>query len=105
MADAAQHVVDQRPAEQKQQKAAGNAGEEARDLGIGLGARGDGEQPPDEQQEADRVRRTGDAVGDRHHHGEHRPVNRQMRGERPLSPQFGVAHGFSVLLLPRRALS
>src|SRR5690606_35913400 len=68
VADAAQHVVDQRPGEQEQQHAPDKAAEERIHGRVGVRPDADGHQPPGEEREADGVAEAGDAMRDRHHH-------------------------------------
>src|SRR5262249_22501152 len=91
--DAAEHVVDQGPAEHEQHEAADDRSKEAIDCGERLRARANRDQPPGKEYKARRERRPGDAMGDRHHHGEHRPVNLEMRRKRPPRFPSPVAHG------------
>ena len=90
VAHAAEHVMDERPGEQKEHDAPEDADEDVRDRGVGVRPGGNRHEPPGEQDEAGRVRRARDAMRDRHHHRQHRPVNLQVRGKRPLSPNLAL---------------
>src|SRR5262245_45377573 len=57
VADAAKHVMDERPGEQKEHDAPCDAGNEVRDLGEGVRPGGNRDEPPGEEDEANRVRR------------------------------------------------
>ena len=53
MADAAEHMMHQRPGEAEQDQPADQAAHEAFEVGIGVGAGGGGDQPPGKQQHAE----------------------------------------------------
>src|SRR5262247_2886471 len=57
VADAAKHVMDERPGEQKKHDAPQIAGEEVRDLRVGVRSGGNRDEPPGEQDKARGVRR------------------------------------------------
>src|SRR6478672_9378577 len=44
-------------------------------------------------------------MGDRHHHGQHRPVNLQMRRKRPRRLRICVAHGDALPARKSNSLS
>ena len=77
VAEAAEHVVHQRPGVAEQDELADMSRDPIGPV-IGLAGRRR-DQPPGDQQRADIERPAGDAVNDRHDHGGNRLVDLQMR--------------------------
>src|SRR6516165_2850188 len=103
VANAAEHVVDDAPGVAEQDQPAEPGAGEPLEPGIAVGT-GHRDQPPDQQQHAEVIAESGDAMCNRHHHRQHRPVDLQVRGERPLGAGRLVERAcFSHHNDPRRA--
>src|SRR5262245_55773496 len=84
VADAAQHVMDQRPGVAEQDESPEERVDEGAEGRIGVRARARRDQPPRHQQRADIEPPAGDAMQDRHRHRQWPAIDLQVGRERPL---------------------
>src|SRR5512144_287754 len=89
MPDAVAEMVEQRKGESPQDQLAEQRGEERLRVGERVGTVGGGHQPPGQQQRAEGERYAGEAVGDRQHRGDLRPIDLQVRRERTFRGRHG----------------
>src|SRR5262245_2839438 len=99
VADAAQHVMDEGPGVAEQPDLGERVPEHRVHLGECPFAHGRRDQPDRQQQRAEIERYAGDAMGDRHHHVNLRPIDREMWRERTFDRALAFSHGAWLLPL------
>jgi len=82
MAHAAEHVMEQRPSESKQDQSPEETAEKSGDKGERRRIRGRGDKPPGEQQRTQIKACPCNAMCNRHRHGQGEAIDLQMGGER-----------------------
>ena len=86
-----QQMVKQGPGEAKEDQAAKGRGHEPGRRIEALGVSRRRQQPPGQKQGARIEGGARDSMGDGHHHGQHRAIDAQMRGERPVQRRIDGA--------------